>query len=138
MDFSVLAWRCIGIVGPVQVHGLTKPRLSLLSRQYRARLNGNGDSKEKSPSLYLFAHAVLSSAILRQNPQCILAVDPCEFRRAQSGILQLLDVIDDRAVRIIGAEHDLRRADETLQRAELQKIRHLRRVVIEAPQMIKL
>src|SRR5256885_1885838 len=50
MDFSVLAWRCIGIVGPVQVHGLTKPRLSLLSRQYRARLNGNGDSKEKSPS----------------------------------------------------------------------------------------
>src|SRR5438105_10547263 len=138
MDFSVLAWRCIGIAEPVQVHGFTKSRLSLLSRQYRARLNGNGDGKKKSPSRYLFAHAVLSSAILRQNPQRVLAVDSGELRRAQSGVLQLLDVIDDGAVRIISVEHDLRRADETLQRAELQKIGHLRRVVIEAPQMVQL
>src|SRR5438477_105517 len=91
MDFSVLAWRCIGIAEPVQVHGFTKSRLSLLSRQYRARLNGNGDGKKKSPSRYLFAHAVLSSAILRQNPQRVLAVDSGELRRPPSAVVDQIE-----------------------------------------------
>src|SRR5205823_936662 len=47
------------------------------------------------------------------------------------------DVIHDGAVRVVRTEHDLRRADQTLECAELQEVRRLRRVVIEAPQMVQ-
>src|SRR5437016_4061295 len=76
-------------------------------------------------------------AILRQDPQRILAVDPGQLRGAEPRLLELLDMVDDGAVGVIRAEHDLRRADETLQRTQLQKAGRLRRVVVEAPQMIQ-
>jgi hypothetical protein len=74
---------------------------------------------------------------LRDNPQSILAINALQFVRAEFTLLQALKMLRRTcAKRIVNAEYNLRRADDSFQTLHLYRIRRLRRAVVETAEMM--